>query len=136
MGDVVEAVAAEEDRHVVLLEERVLRVAREANGVEERRLFGPAVDGLQALPLRGDEPAEVREPPRDRHSEPGRSARIRGIERGQRVLERASGVSGVGLVDRDPRRHELVVQRRHEHVDPVVLLHRDPVEEVLLDPSR
>ena len=55
VGDVVEVVAAEEHDHVVLLEERVLGIAREADGVEQRRALRPAVQRLQPLPLRSDE---------------------------------------------------------------------------------
>ena len=51
-------------------------------------------------------------------------------------LELALGVTHVARRRRQPRRHHLVVERRHEHLDPVRVDDPDPVEEVLLAERR
>ena len=79
---------------------------------------------------------EVGKPPADRHTEAGRRDGIRRLERRKRPLECERGVSGVGRVDGDARRDELVMERGHEHLYAVVLLDRDPVEQVLLATRR
>ena len=112
------------------------RVAREPACVEERRLLRAGVD-RQVRP-RGtrDEPIEVRDPPGDRDAEPRRSRLVVVVELRENVLERGLGVLQSGPVGREPRRHHLVVERRHEHLDVVLGHDLDALEQVLLGKLR
>ena len=138
--DVGEAVAPEEDGEVVSLEHRPGRVAREANRVLQRQhLTSPGrgrADVDREVPIRGrgDVPLEIRQPPGDGETEPCRGRRIFLLEAGEGALERGACVEEVATrrLDREPRRHHLVVQRRHEHLDLVVHHHAHAVEEMLL----
>ena len=114
------------------LEHRALRVAREAAGVEQRGLAGPPVERQVRTGRSRDEPPEVRQAPRDGDAEPGGRRRVVGVEPGEQVLERAARVGEVAAVDEEARRHDLVVQRRHEHLDPVLAHDADALEEMLL----
>ena len=134
--DVVEAVAAQQHDRIVILEHCVVRVARKANCIEQRRTLRPPVQRLQPLPLRRDETPEVRKPPAHRHADAGGGDGVRLLERRKRPFEGERCVSGVGRVDGDARRDELVMERGHEHLHAVVLLDRDAVEQVLLASRR
>ena len=86
--DVRAHVGAEQDRDVVLLEPRVRgslgnRTASTSTGSPARRSCGRS-----ACRCVGDEPAEVRQPPRDRDAEPGRRRRVL-ARRGRRAAARA-----------------------------------------------
>ena len=72
---------------------------------------------------------EVGQPPRDGHADPGRRRREAGVEVGERVFELALGAHQVGRAHF--RGDELVVERRHEHRDAVVVDDAE-VEQVLL----
>ena len=95
--DEVRVVAAEEDREIVVLEDRVGRVAREAVRVLEHvgdmRVGGRApVDGKLAPGLRGHVAPEVRQSPGEGDREPGRRARVQGIDLPEYVVELVAGV--------------------------------------------
>jgi hypothetical protein len=127
-----ELVGAEEDRDVVCLEPRVGRVAREAPRVDEHGLPGAPVVRQQALHLGGDEPPEVRESPGDGHAKPGRRGRVVAVEPVEDRRELALRGPGLAARRRDARGHDLVVERRHQHLDAVRVDDADAVEEVLL----
>ena len=121
---------------MVLLEPRVAGIAREALGVDQHRLACAAVV-RQVAPCRiGDEPVEVRLTPRDGHAEAGGRRRVVGIETREHALELDARRGQVAATDRDARRQDLVVQRRHEHLDPVRAHDADAFEQMLLGQLR
>ena len=128
------AVAAQEDGDVVLLELGLLRVAREAHRVEQGGRLRADVDRLQARPLGGNMRPEVRQPPRDGDPEPGRRRGVLRLQLRERLLEILARRAEV--VGRDGRRHDRVMERRHEHLDAVVGDDLDTVEQVLLRRER
>ena len=78
--DVLLVVAAEEEGDVVGLEQRLVRVARKADRVDQRALLRPAVERqVHVRGVRNVRP-EVRQAPRDRDREPVGRAGIVGIE--------------------------------------------------------
>ncbi|TML59699.1 MAG: hypothetical protein E6G22_12605 [Actinobacteria bacterium] len=115
----------------------LLRVAREAHGVEER------ADGAVPLARRahvdrqvgsrelGHVAAEVRKPPGDRDAEPRRRRIEAPVEGGEAPLELRLRGPQVGSRPH-PRRHDAVVERRHEHLDAFVRDRLHPSEQVLL----
>src|ERR671923_66972 len=89
--DVLEAVAAEEERGVVLLEDRLAWVARETDRIEQRSLGTAAcgraaIDREVAVGCGGDLRAEVRQTPRDGDGKAGRRVLVIVVEAAQHVL--------------------------------------------------
>ena len=119
---------------VVLLEDRVGGVTREQDCVEQRRRVRAEVVRAKARPRRRDVAAEVRQAPRDGEAEPGRGRCEAPVDRPQRLLEPALRVEQGRLLPPDAqlRGHELVVERRDDHLDAVVRDHRHVDQEVLL----
>ena len=142
--DVRERVAAEEDRHVVRLELRRGRVGREPDGVlEDANLVptgrgGAAIHGDVRRGLAGDVAVEVRETPGDGDTQSCGRLLEPCIEVGERVLEGRAcvGERGNTLLHAEPRGDDLMMERRHEHLDVVVRHDADAVEEVLLGWAR
>ena len=99
-------------------------------------LAGPAVERKALGSLAGNEAVEVRKPPRDRHAEPGGRRGVVGVELREDVLERPLRVGEVGRGEVELGRHHLVVERRHEHLDVVLVHDLDPLEEMLLGQLR
>ena len=130
--DVVTRVGAQEEDDVVLLEPRVAGIAREALGVDQHRLACAAVVRQVTPCCIGDELVEVRLPPRDGHAEAGRRRRVVGIESREHALELGARRGQVAATDRNARRHDLVVQGRHQHLDPVRAHDADAFEQMLL----
>jgi hypothetical protein len=117
--DVCPLVGAQEDGDIVVLEDRLRRIAREADRVEQSRLACTAVERKVRLGLARDVVAEVRQPPTDRDAEPGRRRGIEAaLELHERVLELAGRLPWIGRGD--VRGHEAVVARRHDDLDVVV----------------
>ena len=96
---------------------RIRRVAREALGVEQRRLVGAAVVRQQALRCAGDEPLEVRRPHATVTPSPAATARSR--PRAWRARARATRCASrrSARLDGQARGQRRVVERRHEHLD-------------------
>ena len=134
--DVGALVGAEQDRDVVRLEHGGVGVALEPVRVEQRGLAGPAVERKALRSLAGNEAVEVRKPPRDRHAEPGGRRGVVGVELREDVLERPLRVGEVGRGEVELGRHHLVMERRHEHLDVVLVHDLDPLEEMLLGQLR
>ncbi len=94
VGDVLPLVAPEKERDVVGLEDRRVRVAREALRVLERRhrplgAGGCApIDRKMPLGRPRNQPAEVGQPPRDGDRKAGRARLVPRLERAERLLER------------------------------------------------
>ncbi len=81
----------------------------------------------------GHEPIEVRQPPRDGHPEAGRRRRVVALEPGEQLLELALGAArGPPRSAVTCRGEDLVVERRHEHLDVVGVHDPDAVEQMLL----
>ena len=135
--DVLGVVAAEEDGDLVLLEDELLGIAREADRVDQRarrpspRLGRPEVHGQVLLGEGRDVAAEVRKAPRDGDVQAARLRRELVLEAKERGLELVASLPQRRgrLVDPDGRGDDLVVERRHEHLDAVVdhLVERDDV---------
>ena len=129
---------------VVRLQAHVLRVAREADRVEEDadgailRPRGAAVDRQVPRRRPGNVVLEVRASPDDGEAEAGRARRERALEAGQDVLELPACLAKRLRARRGghPRRHDLVVERRDDDLDAVVLHDLDPPEDVLLRADR
>ena len=135
-------VAAQQDREVVGLEDRVRRVARVPAGVEQRRhltalgLRRALVDRHVLTTRPGDVAAEVGQAPCHRDAEAARARLVLPLEGRERRLElslrrdqRASVFLHAQL-----RRHDTMVKRRDDHLDPLV---RDDLladEQMLLAP--
>ncbi len=134
VGDVVELVAAQEHRDVVLLEDRVCRIAGEADRVEEGGLLGAPVARQVRLRGRGDVAAEVRQAPGDEDAEPGRGSGIAPVEVRQRLLELGLRCGKVLGLDRGG--DDLVVERGHDHLGSVVAHDLLAAEQVLLRAER
>ena len=144
VGDVVEDVAAEQHGDVVLLEQR--RFAGRSGTGSRLRARGPglprlrrtAVEREMPLGLRGHEALEVRKPPGHRHAEAGGRRLEALVEPPERVLELRAGLPRARRrsADAQRRRDDLVVERRHEHLDAVVADDPDPVQKVLLGEAR
>src|SRR3954452_10133870 len=130
--DVVADVAAEEDGDVVLLEDGLVGVAREPPRLEQHGLLGAEVVREGAVRLVGDEALEVRQPPRDGDAEPCRRRRVVVLEPAEDVLQRPLRLEERSRVGRHARGDDLVVQRRHEYLDAVVVHDPDAFEQVLL----
>jgi hypothetical protein len=138
--DMSENIAAEEHRDVVSIQDRLGRIARKADRVDEHahrcslRPRGASIDGQVVVGEAWYVSAEVRQPPRHGHAEPGGSSRETALELPERVLERRLGVSEVGgsRLDSQPRRHHAVVERRHDDLDRVVEDQLCAVEQMLL----
>src|SRR5581483_3893405 len=123
----------QEDGHVVRLEPRRVRVAREAARRQQHRLARAPVE-REVCACRGrDTLVEVGQPPRDRHTEACRVRRVLGVEARKRLLELVLRAAKVVRLDRG--RDDLAVQRRHEHLDAFAR-DRAEVEHVLLGPPR
>ena len=85
--DVLAAVAAQQHGDVVALEERRVRVAREAAARQQHRLARAMVERQVRPRLPRHALVEVRQPPRDRDAEPRRVRRVPRVERLERSLE-------------------------------------------------
>ena len=80
-----------------------------------------------------DEPLEVRQAPRDGDAEPGGRRREPALELARaRTRARLRGAQVVRVGAAHARRHDLVVERRHDDLDAVVGDDAQPVEQVLL----
>ena len=117
---------------MVLLETCVARIAREALCVDQDRFARAAVVRQQALRSVGNELVEIRLTPGDRHTEPDRRRRVVGVEGRQHALELDARSGQVAATDGDARRHDLVVQGRHEHLDAVGAHDTHAFEQMLL----
>src|SRR5919199_6783820 len=115
----VARVAAQEDGDVVLFEDRLLRIAWKAARCQERRLLRTAVVGRVPPPRSGDATLEVRQPPGDRDAEAGRGRLVPSLELLHRFLKLACGGARVAVADLCG--HELMVERRYDDFDAVVL---------------
>ena len=103
----VEGVAAQEDRHLVLLDQRLVRIAREAHRRQQRRLArSPVVRRMRAPRLR-HAPLEVRQPPRERQPQSRGSLLVASVELVQRIRELA--LRGAHVARTDVGRHQLMV---------------------------
>ena len=132
----VEVVAAEQHRDVVLLEHGRVRVACETSR-RKKRVPGraPVERGVHA-PRRRDEPLEVRQPPGHRDSQTSRRRRKTPLEIGERRLERVTCIGEVRAIHEHSRRDDLVMKRRHLHLDTVVRHRPHAVEHMLLGRQR
>ena len=134
LRDVREAVAAEVDDHVVLLEDRVGRVAREPDRVEQRRLVRTEIARRMARPGACDVAVEVRDSPADGEAQPGRRRCEAPVDRPERLLELALRVEQgrPRPADAQLRGDELMVERRNDDLDAVVRDHGHVEQEMLL----
>ena len=138
--DRVEAVAPEENREIVRFQDRLGRIARKADRVEQDahrlvlRLRRPPIDRDVLVGRPGHVAAKVRQAPRDRDPHPGRGRRVGALQPRERILERRLRVAErpAALPDLDRRGDELVVERRNDDLDAVVLDDPDTLEQVLL----
>ena len=89
VGDVVERVAAQQHRDVVLLEDRRVGIARKAPRREQRVPLRAPVERRVLAPRARHEPLEVRQAPRDRDAEAGGRRLEIALEPGERVLQHA-----------------------------------------------
>jgi len=82
----------------------------------------------------GDETPEIREPPGDRHGKTGRRDLVAALDIGERVVEHGPCVSELRASRRDPQpgRHDLVVERRLDHLDALVNKQLHSGKQVLL----
>ena len=138
--DVIEPVASQEHGDIVLFEDRRLRVAREADRFLEHAHTlppfpgGTPIEREMASGLARHEAVKVGQPPGNGDAETGRS-RLElalqpakcGLELLTRLPELGCGLPYPQLCSRD-----LVVERRHEHLDVVVAHDSDAVQDVLL----
>src|SRR6266571_5331857 len=83
-----------------------------------------------ALPRLRDVALEVQKAPADRDPEPRRRRLVATLELEQRVLELAARASGIGGAN--VRGDELMMKRRNDDLDAVVLDHGEPFEQMLL----
>ena len=130
MREVIGGIAAQENRHVVLLEHRLVGIAREPHGREQCGFPCTPVTGRVCAPRRRDIALEVRDPPAEHHAEPCGRLLIRPVELVEgvrKLLLRAAKVVRV-----DGRGDELVVARRHDDLDLVVEDDRHRVQQMLL----
>ena len=140
VGDEIHAVAPQEDGDVVVLEDQVLRVAREADRVDDaadllaRRLRRADVHRELLLRQGGDVAREVGKPPAEADRQPLRRGLVARVELLQRLAQRRAGLGqcGGGRLHVQPGGDDLVVERRHDDLDPVVDDHLRPAEDVLL----
>lgn len=139
IGDVCPVIAPKEKDNVVVLENGVTGVAREAGCTEEGRCG--AIRALRRTPVdrevpvgeRRNEAAKVRQAPRGGDGKPCRGDRVAAFEVAQGPLEGALRLEEVGAARLHPelRGHDLVVQRRLDHLDALVLDDLHPRQQVL-----
>ena len=111
-----------------------MRVARKAPGVEEGELARAAVPRRILRPRRRNVLAEIRETPANRDPEAGGRCVVTLLELAERVVQLLPG--GAQVARAHLRGHQLVMQRRNEHLHAVVLNDADGVEHVLLGRER
>ena len=135
-------VAPEQERDVVGLEDRRVRVAREALRVLERRhrpvgTGGCApVDRKMLLGRPRNHPAEVGQPPRDGDRKTRRARLVPSLERAERLLEHPLRLAEVtASFHGKPAGDHLMVKRRLHHLDALVGDRLHPREQVLLLPQ-
>jgi hypothetical protein len=137
--DQVEVVASQQDRDVVVLENRFGGVAGEAPSVLEyanrtrTRRCAP-VDRKLPPSLTGHEPPEVRQAPRDGDGEAEGRRGAEGVELGEDIVERTASVPHRPLrwIDFQSRGNDSMVKGRNEHLDALVPYDLRVRKEVLL----
>ena len=133
--NVIEVVAPQQEGDVVLLEHDIVGIAREANRVQQCTAGtagggGATIDRQVALCGARDVLTEVRKPPGHGDRQPVGCPGMLVFEVPEDALE--CGLLLQPRLRADRRRHDLVVQRRHDDLDPVVVDDPQAVEQVLL----
>jgi hypothetical protein len=136
VGDVVEVVAPKQHRNVVLLEQRRVGVAHEPARRKQRRLGRAPVERKIRTPRRRNEPLEVRQSPGKRDSEARGRRREPSLEIGESRLERPLCIGEIRAIHAHAGGDDLVMERRHRHLDVVVRHRLHAVEHVLLRRKR